>query len=207
MIGGGGDRQVVGEQRAGAVVLLAVEPEAAGSIGQQPGVEHQAAHRQAALLAERIRKQLAGGDLLQPPLGHLVAGVGPQRAQPLLDEPEVRPEDVGDNGIGLRYLDQRRKQLAHGVTGTTELRGQPKRAEAGPFERGHLIEGVLVVEITVFGARRDVGEQGGEFFGTRQQGLPDGCMSHIRSSTDITAARHCLRSPRIQPHRPFYYYP
>jgi len=46
MVSGGGDGQIVGAQRAGAVVLLTVQPVAAALGRQQAGVEDQAADGQ-----------------------------------------------------------------------------------------------------------------------------------------------------------------
>ena len=37
--------------------------------------------------------------------------------------------------------------------------GQSQRAEAGPLECGDLVKGILVVEVSVLGARRDAVEQ------------------------------------------------
>jgi hypothetical protein len=84
VIGGGGDGEIVGEQRAGAVELLAGQPVAAAISGQQAGGEDQAADRQRALLAERVAEDLALGDLVQPSRR---AGVA-CGAQPLLGEPK-----------------------------------------------------------------------------------------------------------------------
>lgn len=105
VVSGGGDGQVVGEQRASAVVLLAAQPIAARrtGVGQQPGVEHQAADGQRALFAERVAEDLSLRDLAQPLLRSWVM----RGAQPLLDEPEVCPEDMGHNGIGMRDVDRR----------------------------------------------------------------------------------------------------
>lgn len=63
VIGGRRHGQVVGEQRAGAVVLLTGKPQATVRIGRQSSVEHQAADGQRALLAEGVAKDVAVGDL------------------------------------------------------------------------------------------------------------------------------------------------
>ena len=88
-----------------------------------------------------------------------LGGVDPQGTQPLLDEPEVCPEDMGDNRIGAGDVDDRRKQLPHGQSRAAEVGRQPQRAEAGAFECDDLIKGVLVVEVSVLGSGGDLAEQ------------------------------------------------
>jgi len=52
-------------------------------------------------------------------------------AQTLLDEPKVRPEDMGHNGIGMRDVDHCGEQLWHSESRAGAMRGQPQGAETG----------------------------------------------------------------------------
>ena len=66
---------------------------------------------------------------------------------------------MGDNRIGVGDVDDRRKQLPHRESRPAQVCRQPQRAEAGALECDDLIEGILVVEISVLGSGGDLAEQ------------------------------------------------
>ena len=101
---------------------------------------------------------------MQPPRRASVIG----RTQPLLDEPEMRPEDMGHNGIGVRDVDHCGEQLRHSETCATTMFWQSQCAESCAFQCSDLIKWVLVVEVSVLCSRGDLGAQVGPFGRTGQ---------------------------------------
>ena len=94
-----------------------------------------------------------------------------QRSSPtatsLLDELEVRAQDVGDVGVGRRERDDRLEQLAHRRAPAALLDGHAQRAEARTPDQVDRVVGRAHGTLALGRARTDLGQQRRELIGPR----------------------------------------
>ena len=129
----GGDPQVVRVETAGAVELLAVEPESVAVDGEG-GVVVVGADRLGGQFGRHAAVEDAVGDVREP---LPVALLTPQ-PQPVLGETPMDAQDVWHIRIGLGEPDDQGVQVALGISGAAEFDRQPNRAEpvrADQFQR------------------------------------------------------------------------
>nr|WP_240356639.1 hypothetical protein [Pseudomonas sp. 15A4] len=165
--GHGGDP--VGVQRAGAVILLAIEPPARCTVTR---FNRRECHRVAggvAALGHGGAPQLAVGNLGQPVILRLLIA----RRQPAFDETEVRTHDLRQVGVGLTQRDHQLEQLREACAQAALRKRHPQRTEAGVTQPLHGFEGEFA---RLFTGDSGLGNTGKHVGKTLMQGV----KRHIR---------------------------
>ncbi len=190
----GGEVDPVGVERAGRVVLRAVEDPAAVALLERRGDVGQ---RVAGLLARGVADDGARRDAADPLLAR-----GPGwPAQHELDVAEVAAEQVPDVRVGGRQLDHELRELGDRRAAPAVRDGQADRSEARLAEERDGVEGERAVALAGDGARADPLEQreelGAQVGGGRGRRRPDVGRRH--ENAPRYAAAGCDSGRRSRP--------